>query len=113
MALLCLHDCEGQMCFNARFPQMFGGTLSNTEVTDLDVDTLGNMVIGGTTTDTSFATLDTGQPAPIVAYQDLKGVYKWGISLHGTHATNYIKVLEVKFTITFNEAYVVIDQVTT
>ena len=34
-------------CFRTTFPRIIGGTLQPTQITAMDVDTLGNIVVGG------------------------------------------------------------------
>ncbi len=36
-------------CFRTTFPRILGGSNSQTSITCMDIDTLGNIVVGGTT----------------------------------------------------------------
>jgi len=41
-------------CFRTTFPRILGGTTGATAITAMDVDTLGNIVVGGNSIDTGF-----------------------------------------------------------
>jgi len=41
-------------CYRTTFPRIFGGSQGDTGITAMDIDTLGNIVVGGRSQDTGL-----------------------------------------------------------
>ncbi|TNV87484.1 hypothetical protein FGO68_gene3121 [Halteria grandinella] len=81
---LLFQQVRSQTCFSTRFPQVFGGINDDTKFYSLDVDTSGNIVIGGSTKDTGVGT-HFSPTDPIILFQNSMAQYKWGYLLGGAN----------------------------
>lgn len=57
--------------------------MSSTTFQSIDKDAAGNIVVGGSTTDSSLATLYMS-PDPIMLYVKYGNTYLWGLSFSGS-----------------------------
>ena len=65
--VLMVYELQSQTCFSTRFPRVLGGTTSSTTFQSIDKDIAGNIVVGGSTSDSNLATL-SNSPDPILLY---------------------------------------------
>ena len=79
-----MHHILTLTCFETKFPRVLGGTLSaaTTSFESTDKDSAGNIVIGGSTSDSSLANL-YNSPDPFVLYIQYGNTYLWGINFAG------------------------------
>lgn len=84
---------RSQTCFSTRFPRVLGGTGSSTTFQSIDKDNAGNIIVGGSTSDSTLATL-FNTPDPIILYVQYGNTYLWGVSFGGN---NFDGVGAVKF----------------
>ena len=63
---------NSQTCFSLIYPRLFGDSLGDSEYSAMDIDTSGNIAIGGTSYSTNIAS-GTGSPNPFVVFFNSNG----------------------------------------
>ena len=105
--LLLVYEMQSQTCFSTRFPRVLGGTLSSTTFQSIDKDSAGNIVVGGSTSDSTLANL-FNSPDPILLYVQYGNTYLWGVNFAGN---DFDGVGAVKFSTTGTYIFVGFTQI--
>jgi hypothetical protein len=89
---------------------MGDGYAGITRYETLDMDSQSNVIIGGSTTDTSIVTLGSDTQLPIAAYISYSGGYNWAKAFITGYASN--SILAIKFNPLGTYLVVVFESVT-
>jgi len=87
---------------------VLGGTSGSTTFQSIDKDGSGNIVVGGSTSDSSLATI-FNSPDPILLFIQYGNTYLWGVNYRGT---NFDGVGAVKFSTASTYIFVGFSQIT-
>jgi hypothetical protein len=64
-------------CFRTTYPRVFAGVNGDTAITAMDIDDLGHIVVGGTTSDSGLLLKTSSQNFPFASYIAKGNYYAW------------------------------------
>eukprot|EP00347_Sterkiella_histriomuscorum_P006034 403354318 len=85
-----------QTCFGgtaSSFPKMIGTTNGSTRILTMDVDSVGNILAGGTSFDANFVTSSL-PPTPFAIYYDSSGAITWAKQFPG-NGPEYVQLAKI------------------